>query len=205
MMSRRPRLFALLLCAAALVGACSPPSAPPLATAEERAEAWADWKTAKDSLFRGPASPLLPPDRDDFDSLSYFAYDSTLTFSIALDPALQLDTLRLATSTGEPRDYVRFGILSFPLEGRRHRLTVFQPVDDDPTLFVPFTDATNGRDTYRAGRYLDFEPAAGGRYVLDFNYAYNPYCAYNPAYSCPLPPAENRLSIPVRAGERVPG
>lgn len=147
---------------------------------------------------------MLPDDRAGFDGLGYFAYDSTFAFALALDPALQRDTLRLATSTGEVRSYIRFGMLSFPLDGRRHRLTVFQPTDGDLTLFVPFADATNGQSTYRAGRYLDFTPTSSGRYLLDFNYAYNPYCVYNPTYSCPLPPAENRLAIPVRAGERMP-
>ena len=201
----RPILVLLLasLCAS-LPLACSPPAeAPALASASERAAEWQAWRTAKDSLFRTEASPLFPADRADFDSLTYFRYDSTQAFALALDPALDRDTLRLGTSTGEVRDYVRFGILSFTLDGRRHRLTAFQPTDGTGDLFVPFADATNGRSTYGAGRYLDFAPTADGRYVLDFNYAYNPYCVYNPQYSCPLPPRENHLSLAVRAGERM--
>lgn len=192
-----------MIALALALGACSSPTpSPTLPPAEERAAAWADWQEEKDSLFRTEASPLLPDARSSFEGLRYFAYDSTLAFVLALEPALQRDTLRLATSTGEPRDYVRFGHLSFPLDGRRHRLSVFQPTDGDLRLFLPFADATNGRGTYGAGRYLDFEPSTNGRYVLDLNYAYSPYCAYNPDYSCPLPPAENRLQVPIRAGER---
>lgn len=197
-------LLLMGVCALGLAACSASNSSPELPPLAARVAAWDAWGVGRDSLFRTPDSPLLSADRESFDGLRYFDYDSTLVFVLPLEPALQRDTLRLATSTGEPRDYIRFGVLSFPLDGRRHRLTVFQPTDDASYLFAPFADATNGRDTYSAGRYLDFSPTADGRYVLDFNYAYNPYCVYNPAYSCPFPPAENRLSIAVWAGERLP-
>lgn len=207
----RPGSLAPFLALLLLSIGCGPSPTPSatLPPTEVRAAEWDTWRTAKDSLFRTAASPLPAEDLQAFDGLDYFAYDSTLAFALPLDPALQRDTLRLATSTGEPRDYIRFGILSFPLDGRQHRLTVFQAVTpapgEDPALdlFVPFADATNGRATYAAGRYLDFEPTTDGRYVLDFNYAYSPYCAYNPQYSCPLPPPENRLNVAIPAGERA--
>ncbi len=198
-------LLSLLLagtCALALAACTSSVEEPALAPVGERVAEWEAWRAAKDSLFRSPASPLLPSKQQTFQGLPYFAYDSTLAFAVTLGPTLQRDTLRMATSTGEPRDYIRFGSFSFPFDGRRHRLAVFQPIDGDLRLFLPFADATNGAATYSAGRYLDFDPTPDGRYVLDFNYAYSPYCAYNPRYSCPLPPPENRLPIPVRAGER---
>ena len=198
-------LVAFLLAAACTlaVSACSPAVDPPsLPPVHERVAEWESWRAAKDSLFRSPATPLLPSRQEAFDGLPYFGYDSTFTFAVTLEPTLQRDTLRMATSTGEPRDYIRFGSFSFPFDGRRHRLAVFQPTDGDLRLFLPFADATSGGVTYSAGRYLDFDPSADGRYVLDFNYAYSPYCAYNPRYSCPLPPPENRLPVPVRAGER---
>jgi len=207
----RPLFLVLsIVLPACLLGACaSPPESPALPPLSERVDAWEAWRAAKDSLFRSPASPLLPGQQADFAGLAYFPYDSTLAFPVALDPTLQRDTLRMATSTGEPRDYIRFGSFSFPYDGRRYRLAVFQPLDpvpgDPPRLFLPFADATSGRSTYAAGRYLDLAPSDDGRYVLDFNYAYSPYCAYNPRYSCPFPPRENRLSLPVRAGEQVPG
>ena len=196
-----PRLL-LFVCLAAFA-ACAAPTPPALPPLAERVGAWEAWRTAKDSLFRSTDSPLLPAHQAGFEGLAYFPYDSALVFALPLDPALQRDTLRLATSTGAPRDYIRFGHLSFPLGDLRHRLTVFQPTDGDTRLFLPFADATNGHGTYRAGRYLDFEPSSDGRYVLDLNYAYHPYCVYNPAYSCPLPPAENRIETLVRAGERL--
>lgn len=201
---RLPVLLMLLVGACTLaLGACSPsadePALPPV---RERVAEWQEWRAAKDSLFRSAASPLLPSAQDEFDGLTYFPYDSTFAFPVTLDPTLQRDTLRMATSTGEPRDYIRFGSFSFPFDGRRHRLAVFQPIDGDLRLFLPFADATSGSATYSAGRYLDFDPTTDGRYVLDFNYAYSPYCAYNPRYSCPLPPSENRLTVPIRAGEQ---
>jgi uncharacterized protein (DUF1684 family) len=208
---RHPLLVLLVALFACLLGACeSPPEEPALPPLSERVDAWEAWRTAKDSLFRSPASPLLPAQQADFDGLPYFPYDSTLAFPVTLDPTLQRDTLRMATSTGEPRDYIRFGSFSFPHDGRRYRLAVFQPLnpvpgDPDRRLFLPFADATSGSATYAAGRYLDLPPSDDGRYVLDFNYAYSPYCAYNPRYSCPFPPRENRLALPIRAGERVPG
>ena len=193
-----------------LLGACaSPPDTPTLPPLEQRVAGWEAWRAAKDSLFRSPASPLLPTQQERFDGLSYFPYDSTLAFAVTLAPTLQRDTLRMATSTGEPRDYIRFGSFSFPLDGRSHRLAVFQPLNPgaepapDRRLFLPFADATSGAATYSAGRYLDLDPTPDGRYVLDFNYAYSPYCAYNPRYSCPFPPRENRLPAPIRAGERT--
>ena len=73
------------------------------------------------------------------------------------------------------------------------------------SLFVPFVDLTKGKETYESGRYLDIEPTATGIYTIDFNYAYNPTCAYNKAYSCPYPPPSNQLKIPVHAGEKAPG
>lgn len=198
---------ALLLVAVLSVAGCdpAPPPADALPPGEVREARWSAWRAAKDSLLRSPASPLLPAQRDTFTALAYYPYDSALAFGLTLEPALDRSVLRLATSTGEPRDYVRFGTLSFTRGDRRHRLTVFQPTDGSGELFVPFADATNGQGTYAAGRYLDFEPTADGRYVLDFNYAYNPYCVYNPAYSCPLPPPENRLGVAVPAGERATG
>lgn len=201
------RLLVLVLFAAACIlslGACAPPvDEPTLPPVRERVAEWQAWRAAKDSLFRSPASPLPPAEQERVEGLAYFPYDSTLAFPVTLDPTLQRDTLRMATSTGEPRDYVRFGSFSFPLGERRHRLAVFQPLDPaERRLFVPFADATSGSATYSAGRYLDFDPAPDGRYVLDFNYAYSPYCAYNPRYSCPLPPSENRLRVPIRAGEQ---
>ena len=99
----------------------------------------------------------------------------------------------------------RVGMLQFMLKGQSLRLTAFVEANESGTqpLFLPFTDLTTGTETYAAGRYLELEPTPTGIYTIDFNRAFNPFCHYNPAYDCPFPPAENRLQLPIRAGERV--
>ncbi len=196
------RWLPLLLCVVLLAACGGPPAERALPPAAERAARWQAWRAAKDSLFRSPDSPLLASQRATFERLAFFPYDSALAFAVTLAPALERDTLRLATSTGEPRTVIPFGTFSFPVAGRRPRLTVFQPTDGDLRLFLPFADATSGRTTYTGGRYLDLDVRPDGQYVLDFNYAYNPYCVYNPTFSCPLPPAQNRLTVALPAGEQ---
>ena len=111
----------------------------------------------------------------------------------------------METSTGDIRHYRRWATFSFEVGGETADLTIYS----DPwgeSLFLPFKDGTNGRDTYGAGRYLDNHrpglSVRGGQVVVDFNYAYNPYCAYSTTYSCPLPPRENWLEMPIYAGEK---
>ncbi len=162
---------------------------------------------ARDSLFRSDVSPLLEPNRGDFDGLSYFDYDSTLVFRLPLRPTLARDTIRMTTSTGEARSFIPYGTFRFDADGRGLTLTVFKPVGEEATpghLFLPFADQTSGRSTYGGGRYIDLAEDSSGVFTLDFNLAYHPYCVYNPQYSCPVPPPENRLSVGITAGERLP-
>ena len=115
----------------------------------------------------------------------------------------------MPTSTGKQRDYRQVGALEFNLKGQALSLVAFVEVPtaggavDSGRLFVPFRDLTNGAETYPAGRYLDLDTTPTGLYDLDFNKAYNPYCAYNDEDDCPYPPAANRLKIPIRAGEKA--
>jgi uncharacterized protein (DUF1684 family) len=113
--------------------------------------------------------------------------------------------VEIPTSTGQRRPHQRVGTLSFTLKGQRLTLTAFVEVgqEDMRRLFVPFGDLTNGTETYPGGRYLELERTATGIYDLDFNRAYHPFCYYNPKYDCPYPPRENRLPLPIRAGERM--
>jgi uncharacterized protein (DUF1684 family) len=112
----------------------------------------------------------------------------------------------MSTSTGNPRRMRRVGSLGFTLKGQPLTLTAFAEVGDTRLrhLFVPFADLTNGVETYQGGRYLDLDLRASNVYELDFNRAYHPFCVFNPTYECPVPPRENRLAIPVRAGEKLP-
>lgn len=174
------------------------------------AAAWADWRAARDTLFASDASPLQPEARRTFRALPYFAYDSLLAVPAALVPALRPDTTLFPTTTGELRPMTVAGQLVFRAGGAERRLVAYQPVEAGAAagpggrLFVPFRDGTSGRETYGGGRYLDLDVSPSGRYALDFNRAYHPYCVYAPDFSCPLPPPENTLSLDLRAGERLP-
>lgn len=166
------------------------------------ADGWRAWVAARDSLFASAESPL--PDTTGFEGLPYFPYDSVFAVPAALVPALGSDTLAFPTTSGDLRAMVSAGHLVFEAGGVQRRLEAFRPVGGDGGLFVPFRDATNGRGTYGGGRYLDLEEDLSGRYALDLNRAYHPYCVYDITYSCPLPPAENTLELAVEAGERLP-
>ncbi|TNF44645.1 MAG: DUF1684 domain-containing protein, partial [Cytophagales bacterium] len=99
---------------------------------------------------------------------------------------------------------LHLGALPFTIDGTEYALQVYAPKDtsDGNYWFIPFTDATSGGETYGGGRYLDIDDVSSDTVFVDFNYAYNPYCAYNPDYACPLPPKENLLTISIEAGEK---
>jgi len=110
----------------------------------------------------------------------------------------------IATSKDKPRIMLHIGALPFTFEGKEYALQVYAPKDtsEGNYWFVPFTDATSGGETYGGGRYIDIDDVRSDSLFLDFNYAYNPYCAYNERFDCPIPPPENALPIAIRAGER---
>ena len=113
------------------------------------------------------------------------------------------ERVELATADGQAKPFIRAGRITFPVDGVPTTLSVFK----DPErgrFFVPFRDATAGAETYAVGRYLDPRTRPDGTLVIDFNFAYNPYCAYSDGWSCPIPPAENTTKAPIRAGERLP-
>jgi len=152
-------------------------------------------------------APLNPEQRRKFKGLNYYSPADELLFEV--DVILYGDDeplVQMQTSTGDARPYRRWGKFLFEVNGEPAALVLYaDPHGDD--LFLPFKDATNGKETYGAGRYLDnHRPAltllSSGKLRVDFNYSYNPYCAYSPAYSCPLPPPENWLKVPIRAGEK---
>ncbi|MCT4562114.1 MAG: DUF1684 domain-containing protein [Crocinitomicaceae bacterium] len=117
---------------------------------------------------------------------------------------------KMPTTTERTPIYRRYGYLDFEIEGKKLRLTVYQNIDlmevegYEDYLFVPFLDETNGITTYGGGRYLDFRIPNSELVKLDFNTAYNPYCAYSHRYSCPIPPSENTLNVAIEAGEMTP-
>jgi uncharacterized protein (DUF1684 family) len=164
-----------------------------------------DFRSDKDAFFREhPGSPLTAEQRASFSGLAYFAEAPALVIAATLDREhVDLDeAIAMPTTTGGTQVYRRAGVVRFEVEGAPASVTLFASPDMHD-LFLPFRDATSGGETYGAGRYLEVEPPDAGRVVVDFNYAYNPYCAYNASWSCPIPPGENWLAVPIRAGERA--
>lgn len=149
-------------------------------------------------MGRSEHSPLDHAARHGFEGLEYYEPNEDLVFSL---PVAEGDhsRVRVQTSDGQERVYERAGTVTFRVGAQDVTLTLYST--GHPGYFVPFRDATSGKDTYGAGRYLDVEPKADGTVTIDFNYAYNPFCAYNDAFSCPLPPVENWLPVPIEAGE----
>ena len=158
-------------------------------------------------FFRtAPDSPLPLELRDSLLPLPYYQISSDYVVPAALRLSDDRPVFEMPTSTGLLRRMQRVGVLEFTLMGEARSLGAF--VEEGSliiSLFVPFADTTTGIETYAAGRYLDIEPSGTGVYNVDFNRAYNPYCAYNDQFDCPFPPASNRLSVAIRAGERTPG
>lgn len=160
-----------------------------------------EYRQAKDEFFRtSHQSPLDHHDRHQFRGLEYFELREDLIFTVPLEPG-DSSQVRIPTSDGAEKIYRRAGRVRFEVEGSPVVLTVYDT--GHPGFFLPFRDVTSGKNTYGAGRYLDIEPNEDGTLTIDFNYAYNPSCVYSDGYSCPLPPTENWLRVPIQAGEKM--
>jgi uncharacterized protein len=163
------------------------------------------FRAEKDRFFRNdPHSPLSPGARASFDGLAYFPVDDALAIRgpLETDGVDREERIVMQTTTGGEQAYRRAGIVRFEVGGEPAQLTLFASEDSDD-LFLPFRDATSGNESYGAGRYLEVDPPGpDGIVEIDLNYAYNPFCAYSPEWSCPIPPGENWLTVPIRAGER---
>lgn len=156
-------------------------------------------RAEKDMYFRrDPYGPI--EDRTNFSGLNYYPPDPAFRFTLPLQRA-EPEPLTFQTSTGDERVYQRIGTVEFEVEGQTAQLAIYKSEDYDE-LFLPFRDATSGAETYGAGRYLEPVELGSGELLVDFNLAYNPYCVYSEAFSCPLPPVENWLKIAIRAGEK---
>jgi hypothetical protein len=172
-------------------------------------DAIAAFRTDKDEFFRtNPHSPVPVEQRDGFTGLPYYPVSTALRYEDRrLEPYTgdEPSDFQIPTSDGRLRPAHRAGVLHFDIDGATHGLTAYTfDEGEGHSLFVPFLDATSGTETYGAGRYLDLEPEDDFSYTLDFNLAYHPSCVYDPVYSCPLTPAENRLPVRIEAGERLP-
>jgi len=158
------------------------------------------FRADKDEFYKEDhQSPLTPAQQRSFKGLAYFPENTALVIEAKIDRDVSPGTVRMATTKGREQLYRRYGLVRFQVDGQPAEVTLYAS-EGSPNLFLPVRDATSGKETYGAGRYLDLEND-GDDVVIDFNYAYNPYCAYNEDWNCPLPPAENWLKVPIRAGE----
>jgi uncharacterized protein (DUF1684 family) len=183
--------------------------------ATDPAVAHRHWRDVRERLFRGhPQSPVPRAARDVFVAY-HFDYDPALRFTVELQPAPPVApgalALQLPNSGMDTLSFTRLGRVELPFADSPRQLSVFWMAGYAGGLFIPFRDATNGTETYGAGRYLvdaaksadlGGDPAAG-TLILDFNFAFQPSCAFDPRWACPLAPPENRLDLPIEAGERL--
>jgi len=160
-----------------------------------------DHRKAKDEFFRtSHDSPLTHADQHEFEGLSYFEPNHHLVFTLAVESG-DGSAIDFQTSDDRVKTYRNAGKVSFEVDGEPAELTLYQT--GHPGYFIPFRDKTSGETTYGAGRYLDIDPNLDGTVTIDFNLAYNPSCVYSDGYSCPIPPIQNWLQVPIEAGEKM--
>lgn len=160
-----------------------------------------EFRAEKDEFFRShPQSPLTPEQKRSFTGLSYFPENESLRLEVKVEPLNDPQQVYMQTTTGGMQVYFRHGRFKVSVDGQEAELTIYR---GEHGYFLPFVDSLMGEETYPAGRYLEPEEFPGNRFLVNFNIAYNPYCAYNDAWSCPITPAENRVKVPIRAGEKI--
>jgi uncharacterized protein (DUF1684 family) len=172
--------------------------------------AWLLWRDARDELFASHSQTPLPAElRTAFEGVPYFDYDPELRVLADVEPAERVQR-QIATSGEEPYSFTRFARAVFSVHGQGQSLDMYWLDGYGGGVYLSFADATSGSESYGAGRYL-LDTVKGsdlgseeGRLVLDFNFAYNPSCSYDPRWVCPLAPPGNRLAVPIRGGERYP-
>ncbi len=161
----------------------------------------------KAEFLKSPKSPLK---KEDLKNLRFYDPDSTYRVEATVQRTPQAEPFDLPTYDGQKKSYVPYAVLTFHIQGKPHQLTVYRSLQLASLpqyrdyLFLPFKDATNGRETYGGGRYIDLRMGdiKEGKTVIDFNKAYNPSCAYSDGYACPIPPRDNHLAVAVEAGEK---
>lgn len=160
-------------------------------------------RAKKDDFFKHhEQSPLTSAQKDNFNGLTYFIPMPKLDMVVEVTPFDKPENVQLQTTTGDTRWYLRWGEFTFKIGHEEARLSIYKMPPEH--FFLPFVDTLAGEETYPAGRYLEPIPLEGNQFRIDFNQAYNPYCAYGDNWNCPITPAENRLSVPIRAGEKLP-
>ncbi len=163
-------------------------------------------KKLNEDFKNAEKSPLTENDLANFTELSFFPIDTTYTVKAKIERIKDAKPFKMQTTTDRLPIYVLFAIASFELNGKNYSLEIYQNENlmnstiDKNYIFLPFTDMSNGKTSYEGGRYIDLEVPKGDELIIDFNQAYNPYCAYNPKFSCPIPPKQNHLDTFIEAG-----
>lgn len=174
------------------------------ADASDWRDAVAEQRRSKDGFFaESDDSPIPRGDREDFDGLDYYQIDPAYRFELTFDARDEDAPIALETQAGGRQEFLHCGVFQFGIDGEPVTLHGYRADPDEDGLWIPFRDATNGDETYGAGRYLDVPAPDDGTWVVDFNRAYNPFCAYDDRYDCPVIPRENVLDVPIPAGERA--
>ncbi|WP_020604359.1 DUF1684 domain-containing protein [Spirosoma spitsbergense] len=166
-------------------------------------------ETYRKELLDSAGGPLKAT--TDLAYIHFYEPDSTYRIIATAERTVNAEPFDMPTYSGKTKEHVAYAVLSFVLDGKPQQLTVYRSLNlmKVPNyrdyLFLPFKDATSGKETYGGGRYIDFRTGdiKDGKVTLDFNRAYNPYCAYQEGYSCPIPPRNNMLSVAIEAGEKT--
>ncbi|NOR45927.1 MAG: DUF1684 domain-containing protein [Candidatus Delongbacteria bacterium] len=161
-------------------------------------------RKAKDDSFKTPETPIIEEDRTGFTNLNYFNVDMKFRLELELQEFTEKEQEIIKDSKGNDRYFIKWGKFEFAIDNVQNALIAYKSSAEDTRLFIPFKDSTTAEETYGAGRYIDLmenNDKVGQKWILDFNLAYNPWCAYNYNYSCPLVPVENMLNVRILAGE----
>ncbi len=161
----------------------------------------------KDKFFKEHVqSPISLEERENFTKLNYFEPNPDYRFELELEEFAYKEKVKIEDTGGNLRNFLKWGKFIFEIENSRCILNAYKSEETEKRLFIPFKDATSGKETYGAGRYIDLEEERdkiGNEWILDFNFATNPWCAYSNNYVCPLIPFENILKVEIKAGEKV--
>ena len=187
-----------------LIIGCNQDKQPILGETEFQIQMNSDFKDAT-------KSPLKEKDRKEFKGLEFYKFDSTYVVTAKLIRTPDEKPFKMKTTTDRMPDYIKYGIVEFQIKGRTHKLNIYQNLDlleedgYEDYLLLPFLDNTNGEGSYAGGRYVESSIPDSDTLIIDFNTAYNPYCAYNDKYSCPIVPRENYVDEYIMAGVKAFG
>lgn len=169
-----------------------------------------EWQKEMNADFKDATkSPLKDKDRKKFTGLDFYKFDSTYVVKATLTRTPDAKPFKMKTTTERRPEYVQYGVVTFNLKGKEFKLNIYQNLglldeeDYEDYLFLPFLDDTNGNGSYAGGRYTEARIPEGETIIIDFNTAYNPYCAYNDKYSCPIVPRENYVATEIKAGVKA--